>query len=135
MAHYSGHCDCGQVKLEVSAGRVNVVNCHCSRCRHLNGSAFATYLVVAEENLTIGAGQQTLSSYRPSDQGVRSFCSSCGSPVVVQNLSYPHLRMVPIGILDQAAEIVPKINIYCDSRLAWVACNCRTTDFAGPIEN
>lgn len=130
----TGSCDCGRVKLEVDAERANIVNCHCGRCRKLSGSAFSTYLVVAEKNFRISAGKDFLSSYNPSEKGVRSFCSNCGSPVLVQNLRYPKLRMVPIGALPPIGEIIPKVNIFCESKLPWVAFNCETADFTREIE-
>lgn len=129
----SGNCSCGRVKLEIDAVSANIVNCHCGRCRKLSGSAFSTYLVVAERNFRISAGKEFLSSYNPSEQGARSFCMHCGSPILVQNLRYPNLRMIPLGVLPLPGEIVPKINIYCESKLPWVAFNCETTDYARAI--
>ena len=136
MSNYlSGNCGCGRVKLEINAEKANIVNCHCGNCRKLSGSAFATYLVVAEKNFRIAAGAENLSNYRPSEKGVRSFCKNCGAPILVKNLRYPNLRMVPLGALHPVEKIVPKINIFCESQLSWVAFNCETTDFARGIES
>ncbi len=38
----SGSCLCGGVKYEVSGGIQTVTNCHCSLCRKMSGSAFAS---------------------------------------------------------------------------------------------
>jgi hypothetical protein len=43
--------------------------------------------------------------------------------------------MVPLGALHPVEKIVPKINIFCESQLSWVAFNCETTDFARGIES
>ncbi len=129
-----GNCRCGRVRLEIDAERANIVNCHCGDCRQLSGSAFSTYLVVAAKNFRIAAGADDLTSYRPSEKGMRGFCQHCGSPILVQNQRYPNLRMIPLGVLHPDDELVPKINIFSDSRLSWVAFNCQTTDFAREIE-
>jgi hypothetical protein len=40
MSNLKGSCNCGSAKYEVSGAVKKVVNCHCTLCRKVNGSAF-----------------------------------------------------------------------------------------------
>lgn len=131
---FPGNCSCGRIRFEVTAARANVVNCHCSQCRKLNGSPFSTYFVISEKNFNVSEGAEYLSSYAPSDNAVKHFCKVCGTPIFNQNLRYPRLRMVHLGTLNPPEEIKPDVNIFCQSKLSWVSFNCEITSFEKEIE-
>ena len=38
-------------------------HCHCSRCRRLHGTLYATYAYVQREHLAVEAGTDSLSTY------------------------------------------------------------------------
>jgi len=45
-----GGCVCKQVRYEIAAEPVRMVNCHCRDCQQMTGSAFAPLLVFLAEN-------------------------------------------------------------------------------------
>ncbi len=135
MSHQlSGNCGCGQVKFAIKAAKANVVNCHCNRCRKLNGSSFSTYFVVAEQGFEISEGENYLSDYSSSENARKHFCKQCGTPIYNQNLKYPNLRMVHFGAINFLEEVQPNVNIFCESILSWVALNGEIPSFEQEIK-
>jgi len=130
----SGNCCCGHVKFEITASKANVVNCHCNKCRKMNGSSFSTFFVVSEKVFSIIEGSEYLSSYSTSEDAVKNFCKNCGSPIFNQTLKYPNLRMVHLGALNVLDEIKPNVNIFNQSKLSWVSFNCEIPSFEKEIE-
>lgn len=94
--------------------------CHCSRCRKVTGSAFASNLFVAPEDFTWLSGQEKIRRYEleTAKYFATSFCENCGS-------SLPWLAktgkavVVPAGTLDGDPEVRPVQNIFCGSRALW----------------
>ncbi|MGH2509418.1 MAG: GFA family protein, partial [Ktedonobacteraceae bacterium] len=56
-----GSCACGNVTYRCN-DPVQVVNCHCTLCRSINGSAFSTYVVAKADTVEI-SGQNHLETY------------------------------------------------------------------------
>ena len=132
--YYSGNCACGEIKFEIKTSKANVVNCHCNRCRKLNGSSFSTYFVVSEKRFNISEGEECLSKYSPSEKAVKHFCKKCGTPIFNQNLKYPNLKMVHLGAMNFLEEVKPNVNIFCQSRLSWVSLNEEIVNYDQEIE-
>jgi len=75
----TGSCLCGEIEFEVDEIPGMVFNCHCSRCRKAHGAAFATQAFAVRSSLKFKKGRELLKEYDSSSQGIRAFCSSCGS--------------------------------------------------------
>lgn len=118
--HFSGSCHCGKVAFEIDGPILNVVNCHCSICRKVNGGAFSTYLVVSDEVFKVKEGQDLLTRYAMTEKADKNFCKICGAPVFNRNKLYSGVTVVPLGCLDDAAKFAPKADIYCADMLPWV---------------
>jgi len=117
----SGSCGCGTVRFELDGDVKNVVNCHCSRCRKFNGAAFSTYAVVHKDILRFTAGEEALSRYVLESGAARHYCRHCGTPIYNINPVYGDYRMVHLGAIDQPADLAARMNIFCSTRLEWVA--------------
>jgi hypothetical protein len=116
-----GSCHCGAVRYCLEGDIVSVVNCHCGLCRGLSGSAFTSYIVVKEADLALKQGESSLSSYNVTETATKHFCRECGTPMFNSNpVKYPSLRMVYLGTASSVAELVPRINVFCESKLPWV---------------
>lgn len=116
----SGGCHCGAVALEIAAPIRTVVNCHCTMCRLMNGSAFSTYVVVPREALSL-AGSENLGVHSPTPRACKHFCGKCGTPVFNINDRYTGLRMVYLGAVHAPEAPPPEFNVYCESELEWIA--------------
>jgi len=114
-----GRCLCGEITYELSSDILNVVNCHCEFCRSHSGAAFSTYAVFPYRSLKITTGREKLGSYR-ADEGKKRFCTQCGTPLFNVNRKYSGLCMIYSGTLESSRNIVPAINVWCESKLEWV---------------
>ena len=47
-------------------------------------------------------------------------CPECGSPLAARFDYLPGQSYVPLGILDQAAELVPVRHCHADAKLPWL---------------
>lgn len=120
MTEVKGSCHCGNVSYAVHGNIVSVVNCHCELCRSLCGAAFASYVVVRQLELSL-QGQESLVSYTATDKATRHFCKICGTPIFNTNpVSYPSLVMLYLGTVASSANLTPKLNVFCESKLPWV---------------
>ena len=72
---YSGGCQCGKVRYDVSAEIGEVLSCNCSRCSKL-GSLLA-FVPVAD--FTLITGDQTTTDFQFHKHVIHHlFCSTCG---------------------------------------------------------
>jgi len=115
-----GSCHCGMVKFKLKSQPKLVVSCHCDECKKRNGSAFSTYLAVAETDLEISNGANSLKQYAIENEGIKHFCADCGSPIFNKNYRFPGLYMVFYGAMSDAANFQPGYNVFCESKHAWV---------------
>lgn len=118
--HLTGSCLCRSVKY-ITNGRIKAVaNCHCDTCKKITGGAFETIAIIAENNLEIIEGQDTLTTYQISENAIKHFCRTCGTPIFNLLKKYPGNCMLQVGSLDDPSLVVPAINIFCESMLPWV---------------
>jgi hypothetical protein len=120
---HEGGCLCGSLRYKVVGKPLGVAICHCVNCQRNTGSAFSV-------NATFPAGTMTLEG-NPSvyddvgDTGNvvrRVFCGTCGTPIESQSVySVPNYVVIKAGTFDDPAAFVPDCEVYCDSKLPWVA--------------
>lgn len=119
MSELSGRCVCGAVEYVIEKKARMLINCHCDSCRKRNGSAFSTYVVIPKKFLSMSRGLEQVKAYEVKGEGVKHFCSHCGTPLFNDNFKYPDHFMLFFGTLSNAAQLSPKYNLFCDSQLAW----------------
>ena len=72
---YSGGCQCGQVRYEVSIDIGEVISCNCSRCKKLGW--LLTF--VSAGSFTLKSGEQGISDFQFNKHVIHHlFCSTCG---------------------------------------------------------
>ena len=116
----NGSCLCGKVTYEIRGNLGIFQYCHCSRCRKVTGSAFASNLFVSPADFEWLGGGELVGRYELESAKYFStcFCKNCGS-------SLPWLAktgkavVVPAGTLDGDPSIRPVQNIFCASRARW----------------
>ena len=114
---YLGSCFCGAVRYEVS-GLEMLTYCHCSRCRKVSGSAFATNATVRENELRIVSGEQNL---RDHDAGGvhRVVCGTCHAPLFSRRDARPGLLRLRLGSLDSSIDERPILHCFVGSKANW----------------
>ena len=113
----TGSCLCGDIAFEVHGEIALMIHCHCSMCRKLHGSAFATF-GVAEDGLRWRRGIDKVASYQSSEEGGRTFCSSCGSAVPSPWAKGP-MTYVPLGNLAEDTGPLAGQHFFAGSKAPW----------------
>jgi hypothetical protein len=104
----SGRCECSAVAYDVSAPAQELYHCHCSRCRRLHGSLFATYAYVLRKDIQITHGASRLSTYR-SKLADWHFCQNCGCHLFAEHDHNPGVMWyMPATLSGDAAPGYPE---------------------------
>ncbi|HET9149945.1 MAG TPA: GFA family protein [Alphaproteobacteria bacterium] len=73
--HYTGGCQCGAVRYEVTVDLDNTIVCNCSRCGRL-GSILA---FAPQEQFTLLSGEERLTDFQFNKNVIHHlFCDVCG---------------------------------------------------------
>jgi len=114
---HRGGCYCGAVRYEVDGDFVYALNCHCSNCRRVTGSAFKPFAGIARRCLTVTSGPDTL-LVMGDDSNNNTNCAKCGSLLfsVVQNGARVH---VTLGTIEGDPGIRPTAHIFVGSKAPW----------------
>ncbi len=116
---YTGGCFCGKVTFEITATIDNIIYCHCSQCRKLQGSAYATNGVVDSEHFKMTCGEADLTAHKLSATQTRFFCRHCGSPIKSENKKRPGKVRVRLGTIDSEIKEQPQAHIFVASKANW----------------
>ncbi|MEC7611067.1 MAG: GFA family protein [Pseudomonadota bacterium] len=118
----TGQCLCGQIKLTINDDNAELDVCHCKNRQLQSGSAYAPFLAVALDNLSVGGDPKCFSdSKKVSGRTVRRyFCGDCGSPAYVVVERALTTAYVFTGLLDQTSDLRPKVHGWTTTKHAWV---------------
>lgn len=108
----NGSCLCGKVTFKIGGELSDMTHCHCSMCRKIHGSQFATYLEASECEYT--SGEDYVQPYLSSEGFTRAFCKACGSVLPESNEDGKHY--IPAGLLDDDPGIRPEAHIFTESK-------------------
>jgi len=114
-----GSCLCNIVEYEIDSIDKPIAMCHCQTCRKANASAFVPSAGVKREHFRWIKGQEKLTSYESSPGKLRHFCSVCGSHVVAERASQPHV-IVRVATLDEDPGVVPAAHIWTSHDVPWL---------------
>jgi hypothetical protein len=114
-----GRCLCGKVRYEIDGVLGPVVMCHCSVCRRVSGSAFATNASIEAKAFRIVSGEKSIKSFESSKGQFRHFCKRCGSPLYGASKSFPYVVRVRLGSLEDAGGARPVAHIWHGSKSEW----------------
>lgn len=113
----SGGCYCGTVRYEVSDAFSYALNCHCSGCRRVTGSAFKPFAGIGSEHLQLVAGSDQTLIY--GDEAAHDVhCGRCGS-FLYSMLDHGAKVHVAMGTLADAPSIRPSAHIFVASKAPW----------------
>jgi hypothetical protein len=122
MGKLDGRCLCGAVSYSCDAEPAFTAICHCRDCQRQTGTAFSIIVGVPASSFKLDG---ELSSYSTvgDDHGQeteRSFCPSCGSPVVSSSVALPGVAIIKAGTLDDTSWLEPQLEVWGRSAQPWV---------------
>jgi len=117
-AEITGRCYCGATTIRAIRPPQTVAYCHCTDCRRVTGAPVAAFAAFDEAAVTVAPDEGRRVSINPGVE--RTFCGTCGSPLTGRYDYLPGQVYVPVGVLDQAAQLVPQLHAHEANRLPWL---------------
>jgi hypothetical protein len=127
-----GGCHCGNITYTAEVDPEKVGICHCTDCQTFSGSAFRTSVPAAKDAFHIRTGQPKI-YIKTAESGTKraqAFCPECGTSIYSSAVSDPQVFNIRVGTTRQRAELRPKSQGWCRSRLDWVTDLESLTQFA-----
>lgn len=113
-----GSCLCGAVVVEIGVPAQWAWHDHSPTTRRAHGAAYATYVGAWASKFRIVQGEDNLTRYEDKQRGgVRSFCSTCGSPVSFQR-NKQHVN-IPRALFNGGVGREPRYHIGIDELQEW----------------
>jgi hypothetical protein len=120
-AALEGGCACDEVRYRLTSDPLFVHCCHCLSCQRQTGSAFVINVLIETDRVELLAGEPRFVPV-PRDNGSEQLiwrCPSCETALFSQ-YTYPGVRFVRAGTLDDPAAVAPDVHIFTRSKLPWV---------------
>jgi hypothetical protein len=95
--------------------------CHCLNCQRQTGSAFVINILIETDRVEVTAGSpDPIDVPRDDGSSQRIFrCPTCQVALFSQ-YTYPEVRFVRAGTLDDPRDIRPDVHIFTRSKVEWV---------------
>jgi len=127
-------CFCGVVQLAFPTqgpGLLSTFVCHCTDCRKITASMFASNFSVADTHLIHVRGRDNLTAYGQSrtiasgKMMTNYFCSTCGTLMYRVGEAFPGRSILRIGTVDDfhlhETKLKPMREIYTKDRVSWLS--------------
>jgi hypothetical protein len=104
-----GGCFCGAVQIEIRGEPAVMAYCHCASCRGWLGAPIHAAALWPTPDVDVVKGAERLGTFKRTEASHRSFCTACGSPILVR---HPALGMtdVPAGMVA-GLEFRPTLHV------------------------
>jgi hypothetical protein len=118
MPSTHGSCLCKDFRFVIEGPIRFLKNCHCSYCRKMTGSSFATYARAYASQLHVLAGSDAITTFERRPGNVIAFCKRCGSLVPHPPPGSAEVEFLA-GLLDEDPGVKVSFHIYVSSRAPW----------------
>ena len=117
-----GGCACGEVRYRLTSEPLFVHCCHCLNCQRQTGSAFVINVLIETDRVELLSGEPHVVSVPRSDGNMQKIwrCRVC-QVALFSEYTYPTVRFVRAGTLDDPTAVEPDVHIFTRSKLPWVA--------------
>jgi hypothetical protein len=93
-------------------------------CRKITGSTYSTNFLVPEDSFKVEGKPKEISKTGDSGNKITShFCGDCGSTLYRDGPSFPGLKILKAGVLDEKNALgdeKPGIELFSKQRVDWV---------------
>jgi hypothetical protein len=114
---FTGGCQCGAIRYELSSAPDHVSVCHCRMCQKASGGPMMAFARVKKSNLRWTRGLPP--SFRSSTLVERHFCGACGTPLTYNLIESPNIS-VTVGSLDEPGAARPVLQYSVERTLPWL---------------
>ncbi|KAH6988540.1 Mss4-like protein [Ilyonectria destructans] len=127
-------CFCGAVQLAFPThgpGLVNTFVCHCTDCRKITASMFASNFTIADTHLEHLRGQENLKAFAQSKTIASGslmtnyFCSTCGTLMYRVGAAFPGHSILRVGTVDDfnlhETKLKPRVEQFIEDRVCWLS--------------
>lgn len=118
MPSLNGSCLCQGFRFVIEGPIRFLKNCHCSYCRKMSGSTFATYARASAAHLRVLSGADAITTFERRPGNVIAFCRRCGSLVPHPPPGSAEVELLA-GLLDDDPGVKVSFHIYTGSRAPW----------------
>lgn len=112
-------CMCGAVELEIRGEPTAQAYCHCASCRGWTAAPLWAATMWVSSSVRVVKGNDRLGVYRRTEGTHRKFCTTCGTPVMIE---IPAVGMVdvPAGPIE-GFKFQPTAHVNYGERVLGVA--------------
>jgi len=116
-----GGCACGSVRYRLTDEPLFVHCCHCLNCQRQTCSAFVINVLIETDRIEVVSGEPRIVDVPRDDGSAQQIyrCPDCQVAVYSQ-YTWPQLRFVRAGTLDDPSSVSPDVHIFTRSKLPWV---------------
>ena len=119
LAPLGGSCLCRGVCYEADRLDMPIAHCHCRTCRKAHSSAFTTTAGVMRSHFRWTRGEDLLRAYESSAAKLRWFCSACGTHLMAERPTQPHV-ILRVATLDDDPGARPVMHIWTSHDVGWL---------------
>ncbi|KAG0649152.1 hypothetical protein D0Z07_4546 [Hyphodiscus hymeniophilus] len=135
-AEATATCFCGAVQLAFptqGAGFHGTFVCHCTDCRKVTASMFASNFTIDDEHLKHVRGREDLKTFSQSrtvaggktgNTMTNYFCSTCGTLMYRVGQAFPGRNFLRIGTVDDFSlhetKLLPQVEQFTKDRVSWL---------------
>ena len=123
MEKYSGRCRCEKITFKITGEPTWKVNCNCKWCQTTSGSAFRSFVLFNEDDITFLGDRPASYEDTKTAHGrpmVNLFCSTCGTLIGIKVPSMKGTQHISIGTIDQRKNININCNIWGQEALQFI---------------
>lgn len=116
-----GGCDCKQIRYRMTTAPMFVHCCHCRWCQRETGSALVLNALIEADRVQVLAGTPDVID-TPSESGRGQKIARCPTCKIAlwSSYSFPTVRFVRVGSLDDPDLAPPDIHIFTASKQPWL---------------
>ncbi|MEL7187256.1 MAG: GFA family protein [Pseudomonadota bacterium] len=115
------------MRISASSEKNSVGACHCRTCRRWSGGPF---MEVNCGQAVSFEGEEHVAIYPSSDWAERGFCRNCGTHLFYR-LKEAGQHFVPIGLFDDAPELVFETQVFIDEKPSFYSFSNETHNMTG----
>ena len=116
----TARCACGAIEMAVQYPAFWAWHDHSDASRRAQGSAYATYVGSWKSRVRVVKGAKSIHTYEDKiAKGTRSFCATCGTPVMYERASAPKWVNIPRAIFTTRTGREPRYHLHIEEAPEW----------------